>query len=135
MSNTTIRAEFETRLKAWADAQVPPVPIAFEGAAFAKPTAGVFLQPSLLPNPTMNLEVSGKRKTYIGIFQVNCWALEGRGMGEVEQLAQDVIDLFPFLPKTGPVSIEQSPAAEKPLPDGSGWVIVPVTIKYRMERL
>ena len=133
MSNAKIRAELETRLKTWADAQTPQIPIAFQGVSFTKPADGSpYLEPILLPNPTLNKTVDGKRKTYIGIFQVNCWAQSGRGMGPVESLAQSVINLFPLLPKTGSVSIEQTPAADSPLLD-NGWLVVPVTIKYRME--
>jgi hypothetical protein len=133
MSNKIIRAELETRLKTWADAQNPKVPIAFEGASFTKPSAGQFLEPILIPNITLNREVSGTRKTLIGLFQVNCWAKAGSGMGAAEQLAQSVIDLFPLLPKTGLVSIEKTPYASAPMPDSAGWLVIPVTIQYRME--
>lgn len=133
MSNAIIRASLESKLKAWADAQVPPIPIAFQGVPFTKPSTGLFLEPYLIPNETFNKELSGKRKTYIGLFQVNCWAPSGTGMGQVEQLSQSIVDLFPIVPKIGAVSIEQTPAAGRPMPD-DGWVIVPVTIKYRMEK-
>lgn len=133
MSNSIIRAELETRLKNWADAQTPKVPIAFQNAPFTKPTDGTFLEAFLIPSSTMNLEVSGKRKTLIGIFQVNCWAQRGKGMRTVEQLAQNVVNLFPILPKTGAVSIESTPNAESPIWDDSGWVIVPVSVRYRYE--
>lgn len=133
--NSVIRAELEARLKTWADAQNPKIPIAFQNVAFTKPSSGVFLEAYLIPNDTLHKEVSGARKTYIGLFQINCWAKSGQGMGDVEQLAQSVVGLYPMLPKTGPVSIEGTPSAERPIPDNSGWVIVPVTIKYRMESL
>lgn len=134
MSNAIIRASFETKLKAWADAQTPKVPIAFQAAAFTKPTNGSpYLEAFLIPGETLSKELSGKRKTYIGLFQVNCWAQTGAGMGAAESLAQSVINLFPMVPKIGAVSIECNPSAEHPIPDDSGWVIVPVTIKYRME--
>lgn len=132
MSNAIIRAALETRLKTWADAQTPKVPVAYQGAPFTKPT-GAFLEAFLIPNDTLHKEVSGQRKTYIGLFQINCWAPSGKGMGEVERLSQKVIDLFPMLPKTGAVSIESTPSAERPIMDDSGWVIVPVTARYRME--
>ena len=132
MSNSIIRAELETRLKTWADAQTPKIPVAFQNVPFTKPTTGVWLEAYLLPNFTMNQEVSGKRKTHIGIFHINCWAPSGTGMGRVEQLAQQIVDLYPILPKTGAVSIEQTPTADNSIPD-NGWVIVPVTVKYRME--
>jgi hypothetical protein len=134
MSNAIIRATLETQLKQWADAQTPKIPIAFQGVAFTKPTDGSpYLEPHLIPNATSNYELSGQRKTYIGLFQVNCWAQAGKTMKQVEALAQSVIDLFPILPKVGPVSIEFTPTAENVIPDDSGWLVVPVTIKYRME--
>lgn len=135
MSNSIIRAELATKLKTWADAQDPPIAIAFENVPFTKPgNPGVpFLETNLLPNFTSNNEVSGSRKTYIGIFQVNCWGLYGNGMRKVETMAESIVNLYPLLPKSGPVSIEQTPSVEKPILDTTGWVIVPVTIKYRME--
>lgn len=134
MSNTKIRAEFETRLKQWADAQTPKVPIAFQGAAFTKPADGSpYLEAYLIPGTTLNKTVDAKRKTYIGLFQVNCWAQSGKGMGQIEALSQKVIDLFPVLPKIGAVSVEQTPSADRQSLDDSGWLVVPVTIKYRME--
>lgn len=133
MSNSIIRSELESRLKTWADAQTPKIPIAFENVAFTKPTTGVFMEAFLLPNITLNPEVSANRKRLIGIFQINCWAKSGNGMKTVEQLAQNVIDLFPVMPKSNVVSIEETPNAEKHLLDSTGWVVVPVTIKYRAE--
>lgn len=133
MSNTVIRTELETRLKQWADAQVPKIPISFEGVPFTKPTSGVFLEAVLIPNVTLDTDVSASGKRRLGLFQVNCWAKSGKGMREVETLAQSVIDLFPILPKTGTVSIESTPFADQPLDDPAGWIIVPVLIQYRYE--
>lgn len=133
MSNAIIRSVLETKLKAWADAQVPKVPIAFEGASFSKPTSDFYVEPILIPNVTINQELSGKRKTSFGIFEVRCWHTSGRGMGGVEKLSSEIINLFPFLPKIGKVSIENTPYAERPEFDESGWVIVPVLIFYRYE--
>lgn len=133
MSNKIIRAELETRLKTWADAQIPKIPIAFENVAFTKPSEGVFLETYLIPSITLDREVSGAKQRLLGIFQVNCWARSGKGMRQVEQLSQDVISLFPLLPKVGAVSIDGTPSTESALLDQSGWVVVPVTIKYRYE--
>lgn len=133
MSNSIIRAELETRLKTWADAQVPKIPIAFEGVGFTKPTSGVYLEPFLLPSATMNNTVAGSRITRYGMFHVNCWALSGKGMREVETLAQSIVDLFPILPKSGTVSIERTPFVHDKETDLSGWVYVGVTIEYRHE--
>lgn len=133
MSNSVIRAEFETRLKAWADAQVPKIPIAFESAPFTKPSDGFFLEPLLIPMPTVDRDVGGSGKRYVGLFRVNCWAKAGKGMGGVEKLAQNIINLFPMIPKSGSISIESTPSANNAVLDGTGWVVVPISIKYRME--
>ena len=133
MSNSIIRSILETRLKSWADAQVPKILFAAEGASFTKPTSGGFVQPVLLPNGTLNNDLSGKRKTHVGIFEVRCWYPSGKGMREAEKLADNVINLFPLLPKIGSVSIENTPYAEQPELDISGWIIVPVMIMYRYE--
>lgn len=133
MSNPIIRAALETRLKAWADAQVPKIPIAFEGVPFSKPTTGPYIEPLLLPNVTSNTELSGRRQTHLGIFEVRCWCPTGNGMGVVERLASNVIKLFPILPKLGSVSIENTPYSERPQFDDAGWVIVPVLVFYRYE--
>lgn len=134
MSNSTIRSVLETRLKAWADAQVPKIPIAFEGVSFSKPASGPYLEPLLIPNGTANNELSGQRKTLIGIFEVKCWYPSGKGMGGVEQLSNSIINLFPMLPKMGSVSVENTPYAEHPQFDESGWIIVPVLVMYRYEQ-
>ena len=133
MSNSTIRSVLETRLKVWADAQTPIVKIAFEGASFTKPTSGVFLEPLLLPNITLNNEISGTRKTHLGIFEVKCWGRSGKGMGAVEQLTNSIINLFPLVPKVAAVSVERTPYAEHASLDDSGWIVVPVLIEYRYE--
>lgn len=133
MSNTVIRAELETRLKAWADAQTPKIPISFEGVPFTKPTSGMYLECFLLPAATIDVDVSATRKRRLGIFQVNCWMESGTGMRQVEILAQNIIDLFPIVPKTGAVSIESTPYADDSILDPSGWIAVPVTVQYRHE--
>lgn len=136
MSNQIIAAALESRLKAWAEAQVPPVPVAFEDVAFNKPTNGTpWLEPILIPNDTMNKEVSGGRKTYLGFFQVNVWAPKGEGMGRARSLAQSIVNLFPLLPKVGAVSIEATPTASRPMDGDQNWKIVPVLIKYRYESI
>jgi hypothetical protein len=131
MSNKIIRAALETKLKAWADSQTPKVPIAFENVSFTKPT-GPFVECFLIPNESYNPEMSQTRTTMYGLFQVNCWAPQGTGMGGVETLANGVISAFPPMPKTGPVFIEGKPYSRSPLPE-EGWVIVPVLVKYRFE--
>ena len=133
MSDSIIRAELESRLAAWANAQVPKIPIAYEAVAFTKPTTGVFLEAELHPAITIDRDVSGASRRYLGLFQVNCWTRSGKGMAEGEALANSIIGLFPMLPKQGNVSIESTPYTETSILDSAGWVITPVTIKYRYD--
>jgi hypothetical protein len=134
MSNAAIRSALESRLSTWADSQTPtPIPVSFQNVAFNKLAGTVFLECFLIPNLTANNELSGSRKTLKGLFQVNCWAPKGYGMRQVELLSQSIVDLYPIVPKTGAVSVEETPSIGRAIPDDSGWVIVPVLIKYRYE--
>jgi hypothetical protein len=135
MSNLIIRSTLETKLKTMAAAMTPPVPIAYQSVAFTRPTGATdtYYECFLIPSTTLNKELSGKRKTMYGIFQVNCWARVDLGMGPVEKLGQAVVDAFPMIPKSGVVSIENTPTLERSILDNAGWVCVPVTIKYRYE--
>jgi hypothetical protein len=134
MSNTVIRAAMESRLKAWADAQSPKTLVAYQNVSFSKPADFTpYLECTLIPNETQDRDVACTQKRYMGFFQVNCWAQKGKGMGQAERLAESVITLFPRTLNLDPVRIDATPSAGKPLSDDSGWVIVPVLIKYRLD--
>lgn len=134
MSNITIRAALESRLKEWAAAQSPKVPVSYQNVAFTKPSDfSPYLECFLLPNDTVDRELSATRQRYVGFFQINCWAQKGIGMRKAEQLAQDMVSLFPRILKLGALNIDATPSAGRALLDDSGWVIVPVLIKYRYE--
>ena len=54
MSDAIIRAAIESRLTAWAKAQSPAIPIAYENMGY-KPTTGQrFLRGTLMPAGTLN---------------------------------------------------------------------------------
>jgi len=128
----TARSEIETRITNWAKAQTPPVPVAFEGVSFTKPTSGPYLEVFMLGSDSKLRNVAADGVREYGMFQVNCYTPAGKGMGGVEAMAESIVALFPVLPKTGAVSIEQ------PLSWSSGSVIdgftfVPVRGNYRIE--
>jgi len=129
----TIRSELETRLKALADAQVPPVLIAFEDLSFTKPTDAPFFECVIVPAATVNVTVDGNRIRELGVMQVNVWYPSGKGAGKGEALANKVIAHFPVVPISGTVVITQTPFKSRAIKDESGWRIVPVTINYRQE--
>jgi hypothetical protein len=127
-----IRTELETRLKAFADSASPALKVAFEGVLFTKPSAP-FLECFLFPAHTKNVTTAGTRKRECGVFQVNVWTPSGKGTREAEDIAQGIVDAFPIVPKTGLVSVEQTPEKGRAMPDVPGWLIIPVTISYRYE--
>lgn len=125
----TVRTEIESRLLAYAQAEM--LPVAFENASFEPPAGDwlslYFLSPSLL---NRNLAAEGVREE--GMFQVSIFTKQGTGTGRSNELVRQVSALFPVLPKDGLVSIESPPTPAKGFPDGSHWC-VPVTVRYRAE--
>jgi hypothetical protein len=131
MTQRTIRLEVEAKVKAWAAAQSPAIPIAYENAAFAK-TDTTFIELYIIPATTVNQTVSAARKTLTGLIQFNIYTKEGVGTKKSEELAQALIDLFPVVPKTGTVSIEQTGSIMNTLYEAQ-WLVTPVRFRYRQE--
>ena len=125
------RSEIETRVLNWAKAQTPPVPVAFEGVNFTKPTTGPYLEIWMLGSNNQSRNVAADVRQY-GMFQINCYAQANKGMGEVERLRDSMVSLFPVLPKTGTVSIE-APLSWSGSDVIDGYVLVPVRGNYRIE--
>lgn len=128
----TIRSEIESRLRAFASVQVPPIPIAVENRKFDKPTSGYYFEVTILDSTPMNANLAANSTRLWGKFQISCYGPLGEGMGAIEKLAQQVVELYPVIPKIGIVSIE------KPLSAGQGiivdnFVCVPITGSYRAE--
>lgn len=126
------RSEIESRILTWAGSQVPPIPVSIENVSFTKPTSGKYLEVFLLGHNNINPNVAADRTRSYGIFQVNCYAPAGRGMGEVEALRDNIVALFPVLPKTGTVSIE-APLSWSGSDVVDGCVYIPVRGNYRIE--
>ena len=131
MSNTIIATYFETILKTFADAQSPPLLVAYEAVPFTKPTTP-WLQCYLLPVATKDVDINGTRKRYRGIFQVTLWVPDGKGTKVEEILTDQIIALYPLLPK-GAVSVEATPSAHRAMTDTTGWRGVPIDVPYRLE--
>ena len=131
MSISIVRNELQGRLNALATSL--NIPVAWQGVEFKKVTS-TYLEAFIILVDTRDSNVAVSRTTLKGSFQVNVWEPRGKGMLNAEQIAQSIVDAFPVLPKTGSVVIEQTPSIDSPLYD-AGWVIVPVTIRYRYDKL
>lgn len=134
MSNKIIRAAIEGRLKEWAAAQVPPIPVILENRG-AKPAVGQrYMRGFLLPADTLNPSQGGQHKRYHGIYQVSIYLPENVGTGDSDDLAKAIEVLFACpttIQKAGlNVHINQTPAIASSHPDGEGFYMTPVTIKY-----
>jgi len=128
----TARTEIETRLLTWANAQNPPIPVAFQNVKFIKPTKGPFLELIMLGDRVANRDLAAAGIRTVGMFQINCYAPVGLGMAQVEALASSVVNLYPVLPKTGTVSIE-SPLNTTSSIVVDNYILVPVRATYRTE--
>ena len=128
----SVRSDLETRLQLWADSQVPKIKIAWEGQAFQKPTSGLFLQAVVMRAKSRNSTLRGTDYREHGLWQISVWGLDGRGSSETENIAQDLVNLFPVVPKFASTSIEQvGTISQADIIDG--WRVVHVTFPYRKE--
>lgn len=128
-----IRQELESRLAAFAAAQIPPLAVAYENVGFVKPINKPWLECFIIPAGTINPTADGERIRKRGTFQVNVWCPKSNGLKQVEEIAEKVVAAFPLLPKTGTVSIEQTPNTSRAIIDDSGFVIIPVSATWRYE--
>lgn len=130
----SIRSELEGTLLTWAAAQSPPLLVCVEGVPFVKPTNAPYLQVWLTSSVTTNPTVDGKRKRVRGFVSVNICVPDGKGSKQAEDLAQQIVDLFPVVPKSlfTTVSIEQTPQTGQAMIDNA-FRVIPVTIRYRQE--
>ena len=130
----TVRSDLESRIKLWADNHSPVIKVAWQGEAFDKPIDNsAFIQPIIMPARSRNVNLDGRRYKELGILQINIWVLDGRGSSTItEQLANELINLFPVFPKFADTSIEQTGYMERS-DVVSGWRITPVCFYYRKE--
>jgi hypothetical protein len=133
MSQDIIRATFETTIKAWADAQVPAIPVAWQNVAF-NPPAGRHARVDVLPAPTKKLTVDGVGRTWEGTAQVVFYMPQGTGAGAVEALAASLDAAFPDSILHGGVRVFLlEPFSQRaPLPHQDRFV-VPVCASYRAD--
>lgn len=135
MSDAIIRAAFETRLAAWAAAQVPPIPVAYENAPFTPP-AGRYARCFLMPAPAASETLNGEHRRRMGVFQVSLCMPIGTGPAAGAALAASLDAVFPM---TGPMTqgglriFILSPMAIAPAIQEPDRYVVPVSCTYRAD--
>jgi hypothetical protein len=93
MSDALIRKAFETRLKTWAEAQVPAIPVAWPNVPFTAP-AGRYIRAHTINGAGGFLFVSNDGRSYRGIFQVSLVMPTGTGRGAADTLAASLEAAF-----------------------------------------
>jgi hypothetical protein len=137
MSDRIIRSLFEGRLKTWATARVPALPIAYEDVAFTPPTDGSpYLRAFLLPANTTSEDLEGKHTAYRGVFQVSVVTKAGIGRGAAESIADEIAALFPnnlAMTKTTFTVYVRSPMATASAQQSDTTTTLPLSFTYRAD--
>lgn len=135
MSDKLVRALYEARLKTWADARSPALPIAFENVGFTPPTSA-YLRAFILRGETTSQDLAGAMRNRIGIFQVDIVCPIGNGPGSAETIAAELETLFPnnLRLTNGAFTVQNiSPVRVRPaIPDADRYS-VPVDFAYRAD--
>lgn len=132
MSEALIRAAFETRLQAWANAQ--SLPIFFENVTGSptKPYARV----NLLPAEAENLFLAGNHRLRAGLCQVSLVLPPNTGTARAAALAASLDAAFPLdvpLLQGGIRVSLMSPFGSGPAEQEEDAYFVPVSCRYRCD--
>lgn len=130
MSNALIRAAFETKLDAWAAAQSPAIPVAYENVGFTLP-AGRYAACFLLPLPTQADTMAQTDRQYSGVWQVNLFTAQGAGPGEAEALVASLDAYFGMRLTSGGLVVNLTrPLSADPAQADADRYMVPVSCAY-----
>jgi hypothetical protein len=135
MSDQIIRKAFESRLKAWADAQTPAIPVAWMNQPFTPPAGNPtprYLRAHTLPASTQYGSIGGDVKDWKGIYQVTFCMPVGTGVGAVESLLPSLSAAFAqtFL-QDGLRIFMLRPFSARPGYDDTDRYLVPVDGAYQ----
>lgn len=135
MSQKTIRALYEDRLKTWAQVHNPVLPIAYENVPFTPP-AGTYLAVFLLPADTTSKDLAGSLRDRTGVFQINVVCPVGNGPGVGQGIAAELDALFPnnLRLTSGAFTVQSvTPTRERPPVPTVDRFTVPVDLQYRSD--
>lgn len=135
MSQDRVRKAFESKLKTWAAAQSPAIPVAWENTDF-KPTAGAYIEPSLIPVRTVTETLDGVHRRFMGLFQVSLVMPIDSGPGDAEALVKALDALYPLttpLTADGLVIVLLQPMSAAPAVPRPDRYVIPVTCSYRAD--
>lgn len=135
MTTARIRAAFEAKVKTWAAAQSPALPVAWTNVEFTPP-AGPYCRAFLIPARTASRDLGGMNRSYAGVFQISLYLPIGEGPARAEALAASLETAFPV---EDPLIAGQlyvflsSPMSAAAPVDDPGRYVVPISCTYRAE--
>lgn len=132
---TTIRQEIEGRIAAFAAAQVPPIAVSYENVPFTPPVGVPWLECYIMSAGTTFATVDASSNRERGTICVNVYVPAGQGVGKADAIAAQIVKLFPVIPKTGMVSIEDPVNTGQFKLTNNGWGCIPCSCPYRVESL
>lgn len=95
MSYAQVRKLLETRVAAWASAQMPgAIPVSYENKSFDRPE-GNWIRATVIHRPVESLYIDRLDKVYFGTFWINLYTKRLGGMGEAEAIVASLQAHFP----------------------------------------
>lgn len=134
--NADIREAFETRIAAFAAAQTPVLPVAWENTSYTPSPLVAYLRCAMLPAPTVNPALGTKFDRLVGFFAVNVYGVQDTGPAAAEAVADAIIALFPRggMTQNGTlINIDTTGSRAQGLNDINGFFFIPVRIRYRQD--
>lgn len=136
MSDQHILAALRTRLVSFA--QTKGLNLAAEGVAFVPDATKTHLADHLLPAETENPSMGRDHRRYVGIYQVDVDAPASSNVGDLRNLANDLVAHFPrglaltHAASSTKVLIIRTPSISPIIPDG-GRMKRAVSIRYQTD--
>lgn len=136
--NQDIREAFETRIAAYAAAQKPPIPVAWENTSYTPSPQTMYLRCAMLPAVTQNPSMGAPHVRLVGLYQINVYGIQDGGPAGAEAVADAIIALFPrgaMIQNGVTINIDTTGSRAQGLNDVNGFYFIPVRIRYREDVL
>jgi len=138
MTENLLRAALEGRLKVWAAARAPALPVAWPNVKFEPPANAPYLRAFLIRGETGSEDLEGLHAARRGIFQVTVCVPVGTSAVLVDQIVGELQALFPNnmrLPAGAALALINSPVSQSQgMSDGTHYC-VPAWFRYRMDTI
>ena len=133
-TNASIRSAIEARLRTWAQAQTPAIPVAWQNVSFAKPE-GRYLRANMLPAPGLSNYVEGGDHLRAGLYQIDVCVPQGAGPGAADAIIAALEAQFEsglrLTAGSGQVLVTE-PLSALPAQNEQTHYVVPCRFEYRL---